>query len=267
MTPKFARAVPQLPVRNVSAAQAHYRDVFGFAIDWSWGDDYGAVSLDETTIYLSAVTGPFTPVCLVISTTEVDALCVWWKTKGANIFSPPEDKPWGLREFTACDLDGHCLRISRLSQASEHVARPRLDDVRIVPRLPTETEYDELVRSVGWESFANLDAARHSVPQSLFSVVAEYEGRCVGLSRVIGDGALFYYIMDVVVHPDLQGRGIGTALMNQIVDFIVRTAPEKALIGLFTSARRSGFYARFGFMGPETWLYGMSAIRLRRVES
>lgn len=58
------------------------------------------------------------------------------------------------------------------------------------------------------------------------------------------------------------GRGVGTALMNAVVDFMQKNAPKSALISLFTGANRSGFYARFGFEGPATWLYGMAARNL-----
>ncbi len=265
MEARLARAIPQLPVRNVTAAQAYYRDVLGFAIDWTWGEGgYGSVSRDGTTIYLCSSDGPFEPVWLVIPSSEVDALCARWRANGAVIVSEPEDKPWGSREFTVADLDGHLLRVSRPANASGHVARGWLRGVCMVSRLPSRDEYRELVVAAGWEAFSNLEAARDSLARSLFCVVAESGGRCVGMARVIGDGACFFYIMDVVVLPEFQGRGVGTALMNEVVDYVVRVAPEKALVGLFTTARRSGFYERFGFMGPETWLHGMSAIRLRR---
>jgi GNAT superfamily N-acetyltransferase len=84
------------------------------------------------------------------------------------------------------------------------------------------------------------------------------------MSRVIGDGQQFFYVMDVAVHPAHQGRGIGTALMNEIVACCIqRVAPPKALVSLFTSPNRGSFYERFGFRGPETGLYGMCATDLK----
>jgi len=77
---------------------------------------------------------------------------------------------------------------------------------------------------------------------------------------------MYFYVMDVAVMPEMQGRGIGTALMNAAVEFIAASGAGPALTYLFTGAARSGFYHRFGFEGPETWLYGMSAKRLKTAE-
>lgn len=266
MDNEFARAVPQLPVANVPETQRFYRDVLGFKIDWTWGENnYGAVSRDHTELYLIADTPPFHPVTCMINVTAIDPLCEEWRANGAKILSEPEDKPWGLREFTVEDNNGHRFRISQPSSVSPHQPRERLEGISFVERLPTVEEYQKLTAAVGWTSFTNLDAFAKSAPKSLYSIVAEKEGELIGATRVAGDGAMFFYIMDVAVMPDLQGRGIGTALMNAAITFILNSGAEAALTCLFTGARRSTFYNRFGFEGPETWLYGMSARRLKTV--
>jgi len=263
MPVKFSRPIPQLPVANVAETQRYYRDVLGFTIDWTWGEnDYGAVSRDEAVIFLSATTGPLAPACHILHVGDVDALHATWTQSGAQIDAPPEDKPWGLREFTVRDNNGHSFRISQPSRANTIPDRPPLPGVRLVPRPPTIAEHRALVEAVGWTDFTNLEAAADSLGQSLFAIVAEHESACIGMARVIGDGRQFFYVMDVAVHPDHQGRGIGTALMNELVAWFQRTAPSKALIALFTSANRDGFYARFGFRGPDTGLYGMCAKEL-----
>ncbi|HET6408203.1 MAG TPA: GNAT family N-acetyltransferase [Chthoniobacteraceae bacterium] len=262
---KLARAIPQFGVLNVEEAQRFYRDVLGFRIDWTWGEnDYGSVSRDGTTIFLSKAGGEISPMDLFVNALEVDALCAEWRQRGAKIVSEPEDKPWGIREFTVEDNNGHRLRIAQPSRKSRDVARQPFDGVRIVQRPPTLEEYRSLVDAVRWTAFNNSVAAEKSLPQSLFAVVAELGDRAVGTARVIGDGAQFYYVMDVMVHPDQQGRGIGTLLMNEVVDYFQNHAPEHARIGLYTGADLSPFYERFGFSGPETSLYGMTAKTLHK---
>lgn len=257
---KLARANPQFGVFNVEEAQEYYRDVLGFRIDWTWGvNDYGSVSRDGTTIFLSNSGGNVHPMLLFIFASEVDALCTEWKGRGAKIVSEPEDKPWGMREFTVEDNNGHRLRIAETSKVSRHEAREPLPGVQIVRRAPAIQEYRALVDAVGWTALNNPAAAEKSLPLTLFAVVAELDGRCIGTARVVGDGAQFFYVMDVMVHPDQQGRGIGTLLMNEIVEYFQDHAPEHALIGLYTGAGLATFYERFGFRGPETSLYGMTA--------
>lgn len=261
MENRFARAIPQLPVHDVRKTQEYYRDVLGFHIDWTWGENaYGAVSRDGTTLFLCNVgDDEISRACLVINVTEVDVLCAEWKAKGAKIVEEPEDKPWGLREFTVQDLNGHCFRISRPTSQNTHTSRDRVEGVRFVHRLPTMEEYQRLAEAVNWQGFLNFDVVPKSLPQSLFSVVAEKDGRMIGMARVCGDDAIYYYVMDVAVAPEYQGGGIGTALMNEIVDYFQKNAPDKALVTLFTGGHRVGFYERFGFISPDNGLKGMAA--------
>jgi GNAT superfamily N-acetyltransferase len=262
---KLARANPQFGVLNVEEAQQYYRDVLGFRIDWTWGvNDYGSVSRDGMTIFLSNTGGAVAPMHLFVFASEVDVLCAEWRERGAKIVSEPEDKAWGMREFTVEDINGHRLRIGETSKESHHTSREPLPGVQIVHRLPTIEEYRALVDAVRWTALNNPVAAAESLPRSLFAVVAEFEGRCIGTARVVGDGAQFYYVMDVMVHPDQQGRGIGTLLMNEIVGYFQDHAPAQAMIGLYTGAGLATFYERFGFRGPETSLYGMTAKTLHR---
>ena len=128
MENKFTRAIPQLPVVNVTAAAEFYRDVLGFKIDWTWGEnDYGAVSRDDAVFYLCAWKPPVAPVTCIINVPEVDPLCEEWRAKGAKIVSEPEDKPWHVREFTVEDNNGHHFRISQPSLVSKHAARERVE--------------------------------------------------------------------------------------------------------------------------------------------
>ena len=58
----FGRPVPELPVRDVERAQAHYRDKFGFQVGWLYpGEEIGAVNRDETAIFFRRRSGAFEP--------------------------------------------------------------------------------------------------------------------------------------------------------------------------------------------------------------
>ena len=40
----------------------------------------------------------------------------------------------------------------------------------------------------------------------------------IALGRVIGDGAFYFYVQDVVVLPEHQGNGIGTVIVESLIE-------------------------------------------------
>src|SRR6476646_6981486 len=125
----------------------------------------------------------------------IDALHDLHGRNGAAICSPLEAKPWGLREYTVRDLNGHYLRFGqRGSDRSETAGREPATDVAIVERLPTPEEHQELFRAVGWAYDDRPHRARKALAGARFGVVAVAGGRAVGSGMVLGDGATFAYL-------------------------------------------------------------------------
>ena len=68
--------------------------------------------------------------------------------------------------------------------------------------------------TVGWGQSLNFDAAEDALQNSIFAVTARSTtGEVIAMGRIVGDGAIYFYIQDLVVSPDVQGQGIGTAIM------------------------------------------------------
>jgi GNAT superfamily N-acetyltransferase len=128
----------------------------------------------------------------------------------------------------------------------------------IVERPPTLEEYAALNDAVGWAGYTNLEAIPIALRNSLFCVVAVKRGKVIGTGRLVGDGARFIYVQDVMVLPRHQGQGVGTAIMDSLMRYIDDHAPRKTYVHLFTSKKTAGFYERYGFKGPEQPFYGMS---------
>ncbi|MBN1976682.1 MAG: GNAT family N-acetyltransferase [Anaerolineae bacterium] len=126
----------------------------------------------------------------------------------------------------------------------------------IVERVPTIEEYRFLCAAVGWEAVMNLNAASKALPNSLYGVVAICDGQTIGMGRVVGDGAIFYYVQDVAVLPAHQGKGVGSQIVGRLTDMVKREAPEKAFLGVFAAEGTLSFYERFGF-GQHPILTGM----------
>ena len=56
-----------------------------------------------------------------------------------------------------------------------------------------------------------LPQAEAALRTGLFRVTAFCEGKAVGMGRLVGDGAMYWYIQDMAVLPEYQGRGIEKA--------------------------------------------------------
>lgn len=112
---------------------------------------------------------------------------------------------------------------------------------------PSVEEFLSLRIKVGWKNpVKNIASA--SLQNSLFHVVAYDKSRLVAMGRVIGDGAMYFYIQDVVVAPDYQGVGLGAALMDEIEFYLASAAHEGATIGLLAAKGKEAFYARYAYL-------------------
>ncbi len=101
---------PQLPVTDIPATQAWYRDVLGFEVAWA-NEDFGAVSSERVEIYFQRVDSPGAAVTCCVRVDDADALHDACRERGAKIVDALADRPWGMREFTLEDPNGHRFRI------------------------------------------------------------------------------------------------------------------------------------------------------------
>ena len=68
-------------------------------------------------------------------------------------------------------------------------------------------DYSMLRQSVEWSEIPG-ELIRQAIDKSDYIISAKTEGTTVGMARLITDGTQAL-IMDVIVHPNYQGYGIG----------------------------------------------------------
>ena len=101
----------------------------------------------------------------------------------------------------------------------------------------------DLREAVGWN---RMEEAYQSPAITSYCHIAVYEdGRLIGYIDCVSNGVTDAYIQDLMVHPDYQGQGIGTALMKQMIAYL----REKRIFMISVVYEESlrPFYARFGF--------------------
>jgi catechol 2,3-dioxygenase-like lactoylglutathione lyase family enzyme len=163
---------PVLPVPDVAAAADWFVRVLGFDIDFLMGTppDYGRVKLgdrswgDPIYIHLRAAE-PGEPIAPCGETRlhvghGIDALHTHVLAQGATVTEPPQDQPWGLREFVMQAPGGHTLVLGgeTASAAAEHSAARAPRTVIVAWRakpgqeaalLPLLREHVPLLQSLG----------------------------------------------------------------------------------------------------------------------
>ncbi len=102
--------------------------------------------------------------------------------------------------------------------------------------------------SAGWNAGTPEQAAR-AVANSLCTVTAVEDGRVIGIGRMIGDGALKNYLEDIVVLPECQGRGVGSAVVRRLLEAARADALDGTQldVGLCAAKGKEPFYASLGF--------------------
>ena len=124
--------------------------------------------------------------------------------------------------------------------------------INYIEKAPTVDEYNSLTNAVGW-GVADSGAVEKALANSLYTVCAFDGEKIVGFGRLIGDGAMFLYVQDIMVLPEYQKQKIGTGIMERVVKKILEykqiNHDLRAYLG--ASAGKDDFYKRFGFMTRE----------------
>jgi RimJ/RimL family protein N-acetyltransferase/catechol 2,3-dioxygenase-like lactoylglutathione lyase family enzyme len=117
---RFFRVEPVLKVPDVQKTAEYYRDILGFRIDFLYGSPptHAGVSRGDwtgsgVTIQLSRLAGDLPQVTssslFILVGTGLDALFEAYRVQEVEMVSEPVTKPWGMRDFTIRDINGHLL--------------------------------------------------------------------------------------------------------------------------------------------------------------
>ena len=123
--------------------------------------------------------------------------------------------------------------------------------------LPSTEELVELYDAVGWSAYTRtperlvpmLDGSRYLyVAREKRENTTEGAERLIGLVRAVGDGQTIAYIQDLLVHPQAQHHGIGSALLGKILaDFDRESIRQRFITTDIVDTPVIELYQRFGF--------------------
>ena len=120
-------------------------------------------------------------------------------------------------------------------------------------KLPTSEQFFELFETTGWNKKYELTKDEYyKALQNSWHFISVYNvDKLIGFGRTICDGVVHALILDVIVHPHEQGKGIGKEIMH----ILVEKCKEHKIrdIQLFSAKDKNGFYEKLGFKArPES---------------
>lgn len=57
-----------------------------------------------------------------------------------------------------------------------------------------------------------IEQVEQALKNDLLDIVAIVNDYVVGMGRLVGDGAMYWYLQEIIVLPEYQGNGIGTSI-------------------------------------------------------
>lgn len=109
-------------------------------------------------------------------------------------------------------------------------------------------DYNKLRDEVKWGAIPDEQAAI-GLSNSAYVVACKDGEKSIAAARVMWDGGYAAYICDVMVSPEYQRMGIGSVMINKIMDYlkIQLKSGWKIMITLVASQGKEAFYEKFGF--------------------
>lgn len=135
-----------------------------------------------------------------------------------------------------------------------------MTDIVYTHSSPCARDFIQLREDCGWGHIGKA-LAQKAIDNSLVFVSAHRQDVLIGFGRVVGDGALNYYIQDLIVVEAYQGQGVGKAILGRLLESIDENAQSGASIGLMAAVGREAFYIQFGFEKRPNMVYGAGMTR------
>ncbi len=134
---------------------------------------------------------------------------------------------WRNQPWTANKVEG--VRIRRMTESD----------------IPAVTEVDHAAFEPLWHN--SLDTLQRAFSQALVVTVAETKDGIIGYQLTTGHGQRAH-LARLAVHPNMQGRGVGRALLSDLFGYLIRTGVSRLSVNTQSDNRFSlKLYQNMGF--------------------
>lgn len=117
-------------------------------------------------------------------------------------------------------------------------------DLQVLDGFPGVDDYLQMRKQCGLSAMSR-DGAEIGLPNTIYGVRIEDNGRVIGMGRLIGDGGCFLQVVDIAVLPQYQKRGLSRKIMEKLMAYIEKNVDESTFVSLFADV--GYLYQKFGF--------------------
>lgn len=135
--------------------------------------------------------------------------------------------------------------------------------ITLVENSLTIDEYLYLRQQVGWVQLSDRQA-QLALDNCLYNIKAiDEHGYIMGMGRIVGDGAVICYIQDLVVIPEAQGMGVGSMIIDRLIDYVksIKEEDSTMMLCLMCAKGREPFYEKHNFIARPTEKLGPGMIQ------
>lgn len=112
----------------------------------------------------------------------------------------------------------------------------------------TADDFISFQQKMGWLADGKAQLAK-SLSNTLFSIIAKKDNEIIGMGRLLGDAAIYWYINDVFILTEYQGMGIGREIVKRLIKYAKQNSIAGTSISLYLMCAqgKEGFYEKIGF--------------------
>ena len=110
-----------------------------------------------------------------------------------------------------------------------------------------EQEIIDLYQSVGWTNYTSCPEMLEEAYKNSLCILGAFEKeKLVGVVRVVGDGISIVFVQDILVLPEYQRQGVGSALMRAILKKYASVYQVELLTD--STEKSKAFYSSIGLV-------------------
>ena len=119
--------------------------------------------------------------------------------------------------------------------------------VEIKENAITASEFISIWNAVEWGGDLRIERIEMALKNSICTFGIYIDETIIGMGRLLGDGAMSFYLKDFAILPEFQKNGYGTELLIYILKYIKTKTLYGGSLELISSKGREEFYQKFGF--------------------